>query len=184
MGEYYLISQLPSLDGLSDNTPLPITESRFWELCSGSLGKKTLTELGKLSLTPARTPERSSSSLVEAWNDGERNLRFALGKIRADKMNKQFLADNNALPAALVQAARTAADAESPLAAERFLSRYRLDFLETLRPMDGFSEDFLFYYFLKLKLVSRIRQFDAEKGETAYRSIYRSLMNEGRSEVK
>ncbi len=183
MGEYYLISQLPSLDGLSDNAPLPITEARFWELCSGSLGKKTLAELGKLSLTPARTPEKSSSPLVEAWNDGERNLRFALGRIRADRMNKQFLAENNALPAGLVQAARTAVEAESPLEAERFLSRYRLDFLESLRPMDGFSEDFLFYYFLKLKLVSRIRQFDAEKGEAAYRSIYRSLMNEGRSEV-
>lgn len=183
MGEYYLISQLPSLDGLSENTPVPITEARFLELCSGSLSKKILGELKGLSLTPARTPEKSPSPLIEAWNDGERNLRLALGKIRADKMNKSFLCENNALPVGLVQAARTAADAESPLEAERFLNRYRLDFLETLRPMDGFSEDYLFYYFLKLKLILRIRQFDAEKGEAAYRSIYRSLMNEGRSEV-
>lgn len=183
MGEYYLISQLPSLDGLSENVPVPISEARFWELCSGSLGKKTLGELRRLSLKPARTPEKSASSLIEAWNDGERNLRLALGKIRADKMNKQFICENNALPVTLVQAARTATDAESPMEAERFLNRYRLDFLETLRPMDSFSEDYLFYYYLKLKLILRIRQFDAEKGESAYRSIYRSLMDEGRSEV-
>ena len=33
MAEYYLISQLPSLDGLGDNMPVPITEERFTELC-------------------------------------------------------------------------------------------------------------------------------------------------------
>ena len=183
MAEYYLISQLPSLDGLSENVPVPITEARFLELCVGSLSKKTLNELRHLSLKPARTPEKSASSLISAWNEGERNLRLALGKIRADKMSKQFLCENNALPVSLVQAARTATEAESPMEAERFLNRYRLDFLETLRSMDGFSEDYLFYYYLKLKLILRIRQFDAEKGEAAYRSIYRSLMDEGRSEV-
>ena len=29
MAEYYLISQLPSLDGISEATPVPITEERF-----------------------------------------------------------------------------------------------------------------------------------------------------------
>ncbi len=29
MAEYYLISQLPSLDGISENTPIPITEEQF-----------------------------------------------------------------------------------------------------------------------------------------------------------
>ena len=38
------------------------------------------------------------------------------------------------------------ADIESPMEAEKLLNRYRLDFLETLRPMDSFSEDFVFYY--------------------------------------
>ena len=183
MGEYYLISQLPSLDGWSESAPVPITEERFLELCTQSLGKKALAELKNLSLIPGRIPEKSASGLVQAWNEGERNLRLALGKIRADKMNKPFLCENNSLPIGLVQAARTAADTESPLDAERFLLRYRLDFLETLRPMDGFSEDFLFYYLLKLKLISRIKQFDAERGEAAYKCIYRSLMSEGRSEV-
>lgn len=45
MAEYYLISQLPSLDGLGENTPIPVTENQFFELCSRFLGKRALAEL-------------------------------------------------------------------------------------------------------------------------------------------
>ncbi len=183
MAEYYLISQLPSLDGIGENVPLPITEERFSELCRRFLSKKALAELSGLSLTPPRNPEKSSSALIETWNEGERNLRLVLAKIRAEKMNKQFDTGNSPLPVGLVQAARTAVETESPMEAEKFLNRFRLDFLETLRPMDSFSEDYVFYYWLKLKLILRIRQFDAESGEAAYRNIYSSILNGDRLEV-
>lgn len=183
MAEYYLVSQLPSLDGIGDNVPLPITEERFTELCNSLLGKKAREELSKLTLAPSRTPEKSGSALVEAWNDGERNLRLVLAKLRAEKMNKQFDMGNKSLPVNLVQAARTAVDAATPMEAEKILNRYRLDFLETLRPMDTFSQDFVFYYGLKLKLIMRIRQFDTASGEAAYRNIYDSIINSDRSEV-
>ena len=86
MAEYYLISQLPSLDGISESTPIPITGERFLELCDRFLVRKTRSEIRKLTLAPPLIPERSGSSLIEAWNDGERNLRLALGKARADKI--------------------------------------------------------------------------------------------------
>ena len=186
MAEYYLMSQLPSLDGMSETMPLPITEERFLELCRRFLGKSAQNELSKLSLMPSRTPEKSSSPLIEAWNEGERNLRLVLGKVRADKMKKTFDSENpenKSIPAPLLQAARTAVEADNPMEAEKFLSRYRLDFLETLRPMDYFSEDSVFYYWLKLKLISRIRQFDADSGALAYRNIYDSIMNGDRLEA-
>ena len=183
MAEYYLISQLPSLDGISENMPLPITEERFMELCNRFLSKKACNELNKLSLLPTRIPEKSGSALIESWNEGERNLRFALAKIRAERMKKPFDAENKTFSPALVQAARAATETESPMEAEKFLNRYRLDFLETLRPSDSFSEDYVFYYCLKLRLILRIRQFDTEKGETAYRNIYNSIMNGDRLEV-
>jgi len=66
---------------------------------------------------------------------------------------------------------------ENPLEAENFLLRYRLNFLETLRPMDSFSEDYIFYYALKLKLILRIRQFDVALGEATYKDIYNSILN-------
>ena len=183
MAEYYLISQLPSLDGISENMPLPVTEERFLELCGRFLSKKAQKELSNLSLIPSKDYEKSSSLLIESWNENERNLRYALAKVRSDKMKESFDSANNSFPAALIKAANTAVETESPLESEKFLNQFRLDFLETLRPMDSFSDDFVFYYGLKLKLLLRIRQFDAEAGKTAYKNIYNSIMNGDRSEV-
>lgn len=184
MAEYYLISQLPSLDGMNDNLPVPITEERFYDICYRFLGKKAQKELRRLSIVPPRTYETSGSDFIEAWNRGERNLRLALGKARADKLGKQFDTENQTFTAELVQAVRTAVESESPMDAELFLQRYRLEFLESIRPIDGFSEDFVFYYCLKLKLILRMRQFNAENGKSAYRNIYDSIMNGGGLEVR
>ena len=183
MAEYYLVSQLPSLDGINENTPIPVTEKQFFELCSRFLVKKTFAELNKITLMPSRNYEKSSSALIEKWNEGERNLRLALAKLRADKMNKHFDIGMESFPVGLLQAVRTAIDIESPMEAEKFLNQYRLDFLETLRPMDSFSEEFVFYYGLKLKLIERMRKFDSQSGETAYRKIYDSIMSEDKTEV-
>ncbi len=182
MSEYYLISQLPSLDGISENMPLPITEERFFELCNQVAGKRIQTEINKMTLLPSKTYEKSSSSLIENWNNGERNLRLALAKVRADKMKKSFDIENNIISSELLKIANTAIEIESPMEAEKFLNSYRLEFLETLRPMDNFSEEFVYYYGLKLKLISHIRQFDTNDGEIAYRNIYNSIMNGDRLE--
>ncbi len=183
MAEYYLISQLPSLDGINESSPLPITTERFSELCNRFLRKKSQAEFERLTLVPSKDCEKASSALVEKWNDGERSLRLALAKLRADKLDRQYPTGAQGFSPALLQAARTAVEAESPMEAEKLLSKYRLEFLETLRPTDSFSEEYVFYYGLKLMLLERIRKFDSESGEAAYRKIYDSIMNGNRSEV-
>ena len=183
MAEYYLISQLPSLDGLTEVSPLPITTERFTELCHSFLGKKARAVLDSLTIAPAKEPANSTSDLVAKWNDGERSLRLALAKLRADKLDKQFDAETRTFPPELLQAVRTAVEIDNPMDAEKFLNKYRLDFLETLRPLDAFSEEFLFYYGLKLKLVERMRKFNLESGEAAYRNIYGTIINTDRSEA-
>ena len=184
MAEYYLISQLPSLDGISENAPLPITEERFTELCNRFLGKKSRENMKKLTLSPAKNIESSGSVLIDAWNESERNLRFALGKVRAEKMKKTFDTENRIFPVEYVKAASAATEIENPMEAEKYLSSYRLEILETLRPMDSFSEDYVFYYGLKLKLLLRIRQFDTKLGEKAYKNIYNSILNGDGLEAK
>lgn len=184
MSQYYLISQLPSLDSISDSVPLPITEERFLELCSRFLSKKSLDELNNLTLIPPKFPQNITSPLLESWYTFERNLRFALGKLRAEKLNKSFDFENITLPTELLQSARTAVEFNDPLEAEKFLNNYRLKVLESLRPMDTFSEDYLFYYEIKLKLVLRIREFDKTRGQAAYRNIYDSVINRAESEVE
>lgn len=183
MAEYYLISQLPSLDGIGENTPIPITEERFLELCNRFLGSKAAQKVMHLTLVPSPEGESSASPVIQAWNEGERNLRLALGKLRAEKMGKAFAPGNKNFPPDLLRAAAVATEMESPLEAEHFLSQYRLNFLETLRPMDNFSEDFAYYYGLKLKLLLRTRQFDTQLGEAAYRNIYDSIMDGDRLEA-
>ncbi|MBQ6823381.1 MAG: DUF2764 family protein [Clostridia bacterium] len=184
MAEYYLISQLPSLDGIGDTMPLPITEERFEELCGRFLSKKAQKELAALTLIPPTEPQPSSSPLIKAWNEGERDLRLALAKARADKMKKPFPHDIRRLSPEQLKAAGEAAESENPMEAEKYLHRYRLAFLETLRPMDSFSEDAVYYYGLKLKLIARIRRFDTELGEAAYKNIYTSIMNGEELEAK
>ena len=184
MAEYYLISQLPSLDGISENTPLPITEERFTELCNRFLGKRSQETMKKLTLSPSRNAESSGSVLIDAWNESERNLRFALGKVRAEKLKKSFDTQNRIFPLEYIKAASVATEMENPMEAEEYLNHYRLEILETLRPRDNFSEDYILYYGLKLKLLLRIRQFDTEVGEKAYKNIYDFILNEDRLEAK
>ncbi len=183
MAEYYLISQLPSLDGISENTPVPISEERFTELCNRFLGKKTLEAMRKLTLSPPKSFESSGSGFIDAWNESERNLRFALGKVRAEKLKKSFDTENRIFPVEYIKAASAAIEIENPMEAEKYLNSFRLDILESLRPMDSFSEDYIFYYGLKLKLILRIRQFDTKAGEEAYKNIYNSILNGDRLEA-
>lgn len=177
MAEYYLVSQLPSLDGVGENSPIPITEERFFELCRRFLEKKAAGEIENLSLIPSLDPLRSNSDLIESWNDGERKLRLALAKARADKINQPYDPKNESIPVGLAKAVNTAVEMENPLEAELFLLHYRLDFLETLRPMDTFSRDYIYYYGLKLKLLWRAKLFDANVGEAVYKKIYSSVLS-------
>ncbi len=184
MSQYFLMAQLPSLDAVSDTTPLPITENEFYRLCEGNLGEKLWNALKGLMLVPPRQNEPSGYQFIDAWNERERNLRVALASVRAGKMKKSLGSDAEPVSTDMLQIARAATEMDDPLAAENYLNRFRLEFLETLRPLDGFSEDMLFYYGLKLKLIARIKQFDEDLGRKAYRNIYDSILRGGEQEVE
>lgn len=183
MAQYYLISQLPSLDGLSENLPLPITEERFSELCQDALSEKELSQFDKISLSPSLESEKSSSALIEAWNNAERNLRLSLAKVRAEKLGKSYQLKEN-VPSEFSKIALEATDLENPMEAENFLLGYRLRLIESMRPLDNFSIDYVYYYSIKLKLISRVRQFDQKIGQSAYKNIYDSILNGERLEAK
>ncbi len=180
MAEYYLISQLPSLDGLAENMPLPISKETFLGLCENALNEKTFEELKNSSVNTPKDYSVSSSSVLNGWNEAEKALRLTLASVRASKMKISFSAENaqaTQIDKKIMQVASAAAEMESPMEAEKLLNNYRLEFLETLRPMDSFSEEYLFYYSLKLDLLSRIRKFDEQEGRNSYKNIYNSIMN-------
>ena len=99
-------------------------------------------------------------------------------------MNKAFDTENKILPAEYIRIANIVTEMDNPMEAEEYLSRFRLGLLEALRPLDSFSEDYIFYYGLKLKLLLRIRKFDTKNGEKAYRDIYNSILYGDRLEAK
>lgn len=177
MSLYYLIAQLPSLDIVTDTTPLPITEDNFLSLCEEYLGKKTVKQLSRLTLSPPRDLKSEGNRLINSWNNNERMLRLALGKIRGEKLNKPFDTGNATIPSHMLKTAETAVKMESPLEAEKYLNRIRMDYLETLRPSDSFCEDAIFYYGLKLKLAMRMKMFDEQKGQKSYKNIYSSILS-------
>lgn len=175
--QYYLMAQLPAFSVSDDNkAALPITEEYFTDLCQRFLNEKELNVLKELSLEPKKEGVKTGSVLVDAWNENERQLRYALGQIRALKMKKKFDTSSVTIGQDIVQIARTAVGMESPLAAERYLNEYRLSVIEKLRPMDYFCADAVFYYGLKLKLTARMKKFDAEKGMSSYHKIYDSIL--------
>ena len=184
MNQYYLIAQLPSLETAGETTALPITEERFFELCKSNLGKKAWNALSGLTLVPKRQNQKSGYPFIDKWNEWEKNFRLALAAARAEKLKKPFEGETGEVSAELLQAVRQAVEMEDPLEAERYLTRVRLNFLETLRPGDAFSESTLFYYALKLKLIVRLQRFDKGRGQSAYRKIYGSIMYGGDQEVK
>lgn len=179
MKQYYLVAQLPSFVVSDDRTPLPITEAHFTELCSRFLAKDEQRILEGLSLEPPRDEARTGSKLVDAWYEHERSLRVALAQIRALNMKKKFDAGGLSLSPDAVQAARTAAGMDSPLAAEQFLNQYRVRVIDGITPLDGFSVDAVFAYGIRLKLAARMKKFSAETGMASYHKIYDRILAAG-----
>ncbi len=184
MNQYYLLSQLPALDGISDTAQLPITENRFLELCEQLLPQKMFVALKDINLVPPRNDIPTGYKFIDNWNAYERDLRLALATVRADKLGKAIEIGNKFISSEIIQIARIAVENENPLEAEVFLNGYRARVLEDLRPSDPFCEDTVFYYALKLKIMERIKLFDVQNGVEAYQDIYNSIMSKDKQEAQ
>lgn len=176
--QYYLLSQLPEFSVSDDKTVLPITYEYYYDLCSRFLNKNEMETLKSLSLEPSLEHSKTGSDFVDNWNYKERSLRLALAQIRALRMKKKFSVGTESIAPDAVLAARTASGMDSPLSAERYLNQYRLNVIESLRPLDGFSVDAVYRYGLRLQLASRMKRFDEAAGMTSYKKIYARILEE------
>ena len=66
-----------------------MTGPQFLEVCSRFVTEKEKAVLEKLSLVPDRILSKTGSAFLDTWYEKERNLRFALAQIRAQKMKKE-----------------------------------------------------------------------------------------------
>jgi hypothetical protein len=177
---YYLTAQLPSFSVTQEKTQLPITNEVFTELCARFFDPASMKILAGISLEPPRFPQKTGSFVVDSWNEMENSLRIALAQIRAQKLNRDFSFATVSIRPEAAQAARTAAGMDSPLAAEQSLNDFRIDYLNRISPVNGFSTEAVYVYALKLRLAERIRKFNDEAGMASYRTIYDSILGDAK----
>lgn len=175
---YYLIAQLPDISAVNEKSALPITEKYYRDLCSRFLSADEIKVLGTLSLVPPKTACDTGSAFLNKWYENERNLRYALAQIRAQKMKKDFGQVPGSCTADILQAARTAVGMDSPLSAEQFLYEYRMTILDNIRTIDMFSIDAVYEYGIRLMLTQRMKMFNKEIGTASYHKIYDSILGE------
>lgn len=178
MAYYYLVSQLPNISSAEGKSALPLNGESFHELAGRFISEDEKVILNGLSLVPPKDLASTGSAFLDIWYEKERNLRFALAQIRAQKMKKDTVSLPAGCTADIVSAARTAVGMDSPLSAEQFLYDYRLRLLDDLRPLDSFSIDAVYAYGLKLMLVERMRKFEVENGKTSYHKIYDNILED------
>ena len=178
MAYYYLVSQLPNISTTEGKANLPLNGKSFIELAGRFISEDEKITLNGLSLVPPKELTSTGSVFLDTWYEKERNLRFALAQIRAQKMKKDSIPLPPGCTTDIVNIARTAVGMDSPLSAEQFLFEYRIKLLDEIRPMDNFSIDAVYAYGLKLMLVERMRKFDVENGKASYHEIYDNILGD------
>ena len=177
MAYYYLVSQLPNISSAEGKTALPLNGQSFKELACRYISEAEKAVLNGLSLVPPKELASTGSAFLDTWYEKERNLRFALAQIRAQKMKKDAIPLPPGCTADIISIARTAGGMESAVRAEQYRFEYRLRLLDELRPLDGFSIDAVYAYGLKVLLVERMRKFEVENGKTSYHKIYDTILD-------
>lgn len=176
---YYLVAQLPAFTVNGESSAkLPITAEYYKDLCMRFMNARDSQVVQNLSLEPPRERESTGSAFLDEWYDKERNLRFALAQVRAQKMKKEANVVPITTDGEVIQAARTATGMDSPLSAEQFLNEYRLSVLDKIAPLDMFSVDAVYCYGLKLMLTERMKKFNRDEGLASYHKIYDEILGE------
>lgn len=170
---YYLMAQLP---GILPTAPLPFTFEKFREIASRFLSSQDKEILDRVSLEPPRSPDKTGSELVDRWFAYERSLRLCLGRLRAAKLRREVDFPAGDDDAFLV--AKTAADIENPLSAERYLDSVRAHFVDQLRGNHYFDSDAVFAYGLMVLIRARSDRFTADAGRASYTAIYNQILGE------
>jgi hypothetical protein len=157
----------------------------FRDLCKSALSAGDLAILDFCTLDPdassyAEQPKPRASVFINNWRNWERSLRLNLARYRAQRLKREGGAayDPPDYPADAAAAAKTAAAMDSPLDAEIFLDKARWDAIELFQGIDYFSNNTIFAYLLKLRLLERRALFKAEEGFAEYKGLYASILEQ------
>ena len=176
---YFFIAQLPTpMYGQA----IPMSSAAFKEMAQLYMTRSEAKDLEFCTLEPIsdkRTLKAvASSRFIKDWHNWETVLRQNLARNRSRKLKWEGsdlweTIDDIADAAA---AAKTALAMDSPLEAELFLDRARWNIIEQFQGIVYFSENTIYAYLLKLKLMERRQAFNMEEGFAEYKTLYASIL--------
>ena len=185
---YYLAAQLPYL---VYGQGLPMSSADFRALAQDVMSPADASILDYCTLDPvpptpgeggaayAEPARPTPSEFINRWKEWERTLRLNLARSRVQKLKREGgVADAPDYPSDAAAVAKTALVMESPLEAELFLDKARWDAIESFQGINAFSENAMYAYLLKLRLMERRAAFKPEEGFTEYKGLYAAILGE------
>lgn len=170
---YYTVSSLPMLFFDSEKF---MTQEEFFECCEATMSEKDFNTLKSAKILPEKNP--NIHSVLTKWNDWENCLRDELVKLRAVKKgvdaDKYF--SGNSGETGVLDLAREAFNASSPLDGETLLNKGRWEYLEMLESGHFFDLGKLIIYYLQLQILERKSQMDHEKGQQNFKTLYSAIL--------
>jgi len=171
MGNYYYLgAQLPYL---VYGQAVPMSAEAFKAMAAEKLDAPEKGALDYCVLKPG--VKATAWEFVNKWQDWEKSLRLNLAKGRAAKLKREA-PDAPDYPADAAAAAKLALQAESPLEAEIALDKARWAAIDGFAGIGQFTENAIYAYLLKLRLMERRLSFKTEEGFNEYKTLYASIL--------
>lgn len=180
---YYFVATLPSIS-YGDAPPVPSEE--FRELCYGLLEEDDAQLIKYCRYDPelvVLTTQPTGSDFIDLLMARERTLILNLAFHRAAKLKRPSQGDPPHDVPRAEAVAKAAFEMDDPLEAALYIDRSRWGALDAMVGIDGFGVNNIFAYLMKLQLLERRQNFNAEKGSAAYRERYDSILNEYNSKA-
>jgi len=176
---YYLGAQLPYLN-YGQAVPMSSKAFRDIALKEMSPAEARLLEFCTLEPIPAQQLSTISSPFIQSWHNWEEVLRLTLARNRSQKLKREDPTRGNLpeVPTDAVAAAKQAFSVDSPLEAELILDRARWNAIEAFHGIGYFTENMIYAYLLKLKLMERRQAFNTEEGFAEYKTLYASILED------
>ena len=165
----------------------PFSFDGFLERCEGRVAKKDYATIrasrfqsveGALSLAKPPEEARRSHTLTSFFT-WEKALRNELVRLRAHKLGKapeRFVRPGDPEWDAF-RVAQAAVQCDDPLEGELAIERERWGYVERLETGHYFDLEALVAYALKIQIQERRALFEAERGETSYKTAYREILD-------
>ena len=180
---YYFVATLPSIT--YDDAP-PFSSEEFRDLCHSLLSPSDAELVQYCYYDPelvVQTTQPTGSDFIDLLMARERTLILNLVYQRAARLKRPSPGDPPHDVPRAEAVAKAAFEMDDPLEAALYIDRSRWGALEAMVDIDIFGVNNIYAYLMKLQLLERRRNFNAEKGAAAYRERYDSILNEYNSKA-